>query len=74
MRLRFATQTANTAAAATSGDQDVDQVPEIGNTRDVLSGASRAGYVQPAITKENREEATETKGPALPCGEVDEPA
>ena len=63
------------------GDEDVDQITDdTGNTRDVLSDPRRATSGRTSANAgldprtQESEEGAETKGPALPCGEVDEPA
>ena len=60
MRLRLATHTANTAAAATTRDGQVDAaIRHIGNTRDVLSvthiGLRWVGAAREASTPPERD-------------------
>ena len=79
IRLRLATQTANIAAATTTvTTAGTMTFAKSGNTRDVLS---RRRDQTPAAEPRAGELATKrlggsarAKGPALPCGEVDEPA
>src|SRR5439155_9481827 len=82
MRLRLATQTAKAAAATTAVTiAGMTTFATIGNTRDVLSSR---GPPREAARFDNRKGVGDRplvldlqlrrNGPALPCGEVDEPA
>ena len=77
MRLRLATQTANTPRRRRRSRRHTMTFAKSDNTRDVLSrGPHRAAGSAPRRGAPQREEleGARAKSPALPCGEVDEPA
>src|SRR5438093_13700790 len=75
IRLRFATHATNTAAPATMVTTRLINKLKLGTTRDVLSLGPTSGLCQVgAALREGEGKRKKKKGPALPCGEVDEPA